>query len=282
MNTTPDTPQVEEARFAFGKNWQNFLSVVDDERLEQARISMQAMLQEDSLAGQSFLDIGCGSGLFSLVAAELGAEPVHSFDFDFDSVMCGEDLRRRHGLDKAEWTVEQGDVLDRGYVDSLDKADIVYSWGVLHHTGNLFQALENAASLVAPGGRLCVAIYNDQGRSSQRWAQIKRTYNNLPPGLQTPFVIGVMGPLEARSALRSLIRLEPGKYVRAWTDYKQSRGMSRWHDLVDWCGGYPFEVSTPDRVLDFLHERGFELIKLQTRLGGWGCNEFVFARKLEP
>lgn len=281
MDIAPETLRVDESRFAFGKNWRNFLDIVDDERLEQARLSMQAMLQKDSLAGSTFLDIGCGSGLFSLVAGQLGARPVHSFDFDFDSVKCAERLRELHSIDHDAWSIEQGDILDSDYVASLEPADIVYSWGVLHHTGNLFQALENAGGLVAPGGRLCIAIYNDQGRSSRRWTRIKKIYNSLPVKLRTPYVIAVMGPLEARAALLSLIRLQPRAYIRAWTDYKRSRGMSRWHDLVDWCGGYPFEVSTPDRILAFLQARGFELIKLQTRLGGWGCNEFVFVKKHE-
>ena len=142
----------------------------------------------------------------------------------------------------------------------------------------MFTAMGNAALAVVPGGRLFIAIYNDQGRSSRRWKRIKRTYNSLPASLRTPFVVAVMGPLELRSALRMTARLTPQAYVRSWTEYKRSRGMSRWHDLVDWCGGYPFEVATPDVVIDFFHQRGFVLTKIKTRLGGWGCNEFVFIR----
>ena len=52
--------------------------------------------------------------------------------------------------------------------------------------------------------------------------------------------------------------------------------MSRRHDLLDWVGGYPFEVATPEEVFAFCHDRGFELQELSTCGGGLGCNQFVF------
>jgi 2-polyprenyl-6-hydroxyphenyl methylase/3-demethylubiquinone-9 3-methyltransferase len=52
--------------------------------------------------------------------------------------------------------------------------------------------------------------------------------------------------------------------------------MDRWHDFLDWVGGYPFEVATPEQVFEFCAARGFELRKLATAGGSHGCNEFVF------
>jgi 2-polyprenyl-6-hydroxyphenyl methylase/3-demethylubiquinone-9 3-methyltransferase len=54
--------------------------------------------------------------------------------------------------------------------------------------------------------------------------------------------------------------------------------MSRWHDLVDWVGGYPFEVAAPEFVFDFYRERGFSLIQMKTCGGGLGCNQFVLVK----
>ena len=263
-------------RFEFGKNWSGFLSVLNDDRISQARLSLQEMLQTESLTNLSFLDVGSGSGLFSLAAAQLGARIVHSCDFDPDSVGCAQELRRRYAAHIDRWTIEHGSVLDRRYVESLGEWDVVYSWGVLHHTGDMLTAMDNVALPVAPGGHLFIAIYNDQGRASRRWRQIKRTYNALPPALRAPFVAATMAPFELRSALGATAQLNPQAYLRKWTEYKRSRGMSRWHDLVDWCGGYPYEPATPDVVVDFFGQRGFALTKIKTRLGGWGCNEFVF------
>jgi 2-polyprenyl-6-hydroxyphenyl methylase/3-demethylubiquinone-9 3-methyltransferase len=169
-------------RFEFGKNWSRFLTVLDDGRIARAEESLRQMLDVDDLSGKSFLDIGSGSGLFSLAARRLGAR-VHSFDYDPHSVACTTELRRRYFPHDEQWTVEEGSALDAEYLRSLGKFDVVYSWGVLHHTGKMWQGLENAQLPLAPGGKLFIAIYNDLGSRSVRWRWIKRTYNNLPPHL---------------------------------------------------------------------------------------------------
>lgn len=149
-------------RFKFGANWGRFLTVLDDQRIKKAKESLKEMLQVESLAGKRFLDVGSGSGLFSLTARMLGGV-VYSFDYDHQSVLCTQELKRLYFLDDNEWTVEEGSVLDRDYLSRLCQFDVVYSWGVLHHTGAMWQALENVAPLVSEGGQLFIAIYNDQG-----------------------------------------------------------------------------------------------------------------------
>jgi len=264
-------------RFEFGKNWSQFLSLLDDKRISEAEDSLKQMLEVEHLRGRSFVDIGSGSGLFSLAARRLGAR-VHSFDYDPQSVACTVELRRRYFPNDDQWTVEEASALDKGYLESLGTFDVVYSWGVLHHTGQLWQALENVHGLVAPGGKLFIALYNDTGSQSTRWKWIKRTYNALPRFLRVPYASLVIAPAELKSFIRAVVTLQPGKYFRAWSEYDKRRGMNRWRDIVDWVGGYPYEVSTPDEVFDFFTARGFRLTKLNCGRVGLGCNQFVFLR----
>jgi SAM-dependent methyltransferase len=266
-------------RFEFGSNWRRFLSVLNEERIAEAERSLLAKLGSGAVEGATFLDAGSGSGLFSLAALRLGAARVHSFDFDPESVACTAELRRRYFPGDERWTVERGDVLDPGFLDELGSFDVVYSWGVLHHTGQMWRALRNVDRLVAPGGRLFIAIYNDQGRRSRIWRHIKRGYNALPRPLRMPYLLAIALPRELLQLARSLVRLRPMDYVRAWTEYdRSSRGMSRWRDIVDWIGGYPYEFATPEEICAFYRSRGFELTALETIDGGSGCNQFVFRR----
>jgi 2-polyprenyl-6-hydroxyphenyl methylase/3-demethylubiquinone-9 3-methyltransferase len=265
-------------RFEFGENWTRFLRVLDDRRIAEAEASLCAMLGRDVLTGLTFVDVGSGSGLFSLAAARLGAARVHSFDFDPSSVNCTHELRRRFAPADTEWTVERGSALDAGYLTSLGEFDVVYSWGVLHHTGDMWTAIDNVARLVADGGLLFISIYNDQGMRSRMWRRVKRLYNELPEAARVPYVVAAMAPREALAAAIMTLGGHPIDYVRTWTEYKARRGMSRWHDLVDWVGGFPFEVAAPEAVFERLHAQGFTLERLLTCGGGLGCNQFVFAR----
>ena len=266
-------------RFEFGKNWSRFLTTLDDQRITEAERAITGMLELSDLTGKRFLDIGSGSGLSSLAARRLGAS-VHSFDYDPHSVACTTELRRRYFPQDDSWKVEEGSALDADYVRSLGEFDIVYSWGVLHHTGEMWKALENAQIPVAAGGKLLLAIYNDTGSQAARWRWIKKTYNQLPRLMKTPFAIAVSAPEEAKSLVRSVVKGRPGEYIRTWTQYKQIRGMSHWHDLIDWVGGYPYEVARPEEIFDFYRARGFTLTKLKCGAVGLGCNEFVFQRDL--
>ena len=259
-------------RFKFGQNWQRFLKTLDDTRIAEAERSLRQMLEVENLQGIRYLDIGSGSGIFSLAARRLGAQ-VHSFDYDTQSVACAAELKRRYFPDDLNWSIEEGSVLDGDYMQTLGKFEVVYSWGVLHHTGAMWQALEQAAVPVADGGKLFIAIYNDQGGASNRWRMVKRLYCK---GLvERILVTGVFFPYFFFGGLA--VDLFRGRNpMERYKNYKKTRGMSITTDWRDWLGGYPFEVAKPEEISDFYKERGYRLERLKTCAGGLGNNEFVF------
>jgi 2-polyprenyl-3-methyl-5-hydroxy-6-metoxy-1,4-benzoquinol methylase len=270
--------QVEAGeRFGFGANWTRFLALLDDRRIARAEDSLREMLERQDLRGTTFLDVGSGSGLISLAARRLGAI-VTSFDFDPQSVACTAELRRRYFPDDPQWTVREASVLDEAFMRSLGTFDVVYAWGVLHHTGAMWRAIDQAQGAVGVGGRFFIALYNDQGLRSVAWKWLKRAYCSGTAGRISATALCVPW-FVLRQALSDLAR---GRSPLAhYRNYWANRGMSVVRDWVDWLGGYPFEVSTPTATFDFLRARGFRLDRLLTTQGD-GPNEFVFTRERLP
>lgn len=262
-------------RFAFGRNWTRFIEGLTEDQIARARIALAQSLDVDPdaaapLSGRRFIDIGCGSGLTSLVARQLGAD-VLSIDFDPQAVSCAQELRRRHRPADLEagtgWRIIQGSALDEEHLAALGEFEIVCSWGVLHHTGAMWEAIDLCARRVAPGGLFFLAIYNDQGLISRAWRRIKRMYNRWPL-LRLPLLLA-FSPYYV--ALRWLVQKIRGQH--------EKRGMSLWTDLRDWLGGWPFEVARPDEVEDFMTARGFRPLSSVTVGNRQGCNEFLLRRE---
>ena len=267
--------QVRDRRFRFGDNWLDFARSLSGNQLSEAERSLRRLLERDTLAGLSFLDIGSGSGLFSLAARKLGAR-VHSFDFDEDSVLCTAALRDRYFAGDGKWTIEQGSILDSEYVRSLGAFDVVYAWGVLHHTGAMHDALAAAARLVAPGGLLAFALYH-RTLMCGLWRWEKRWYSGASPQAQQ----------RARAIYTGLLRTAffvMGRDFQSHVaNYHSVRGMDFVHDVHDWMGGYPYESILAPEVDALMRPLGFAGIyatgtPLTTGIFGSGCDEYLYRR----
>ena len=268
-------PGDDEDRFSFGENWLAFLDHLDEERIAEAERSLQALLGVERLDGKRVIDIGSGSGLFSLAARRLGAV-VHSFDYDPQSVAGTHKLKDRFFPGDSSWMVEQGSVLDASYISDLGTYDIVYSWGVLHHTGAMYDAITNAASRVREGGIFAFALYR-KTRLCGFWTAEKRWYVNASPAMQKFAQAIFVGALRLKFLIA---RQDFGAYIK---NYKSVRGMNFAHDVHDWMGGYPYESIAPSEVEALMKKLNFEYVRSTvqpygTGVFGSGCDEYVYRR----
>jgi SAM-dependent methyltransferase len=271
-----------ETHFAFGANWASYADRIDDSRIAGAVGALQRLAGGD-LRGKTFLDIGSGSGLHSLAALRLGAARVLALDVDPQSVATTRAVLERFAPGAA-WAVEPLSVFElEARTATIGRFDVVYSWGVLHHTGDLNRALRIAALLVADGGMFLVALYR-RTRLCGFWAVEKRWYSKAAPWAQrlTQRAYGAWHDL-----LSAVSRLRRGGAERTTVEPRR-RGMALTHDVHDWLGGFPYESILPDDVARILAEYAFEeraaflVAPTRGRIAGWlgsGCDEYRFVRR---
>jgi 2-polyprenyl-6-hydroxyphenyl methylase/3-demethylubiquinone-9 3-methyltransferase len=263
-----------EKRFEFGKNWKKYIErSFSQEKVEVSKRHILAFLRRKDLQGLTFLDIGCGSGLHSLAALQLGAAEVISFDYDKKSVEATTILYQYAG-DPKNWKIMQGSVLDPQFMASLPMVDIVYSWGVLHHTGDVWQAVRNAAMPVKRDGLFYIALYSadvQKDPTPEFWLDVKQRYlaaSILEKRKMEWWYVWRFQMGYKISALR--------KVLHDIIEYKKNRGMSYFTDIRDWLGGWPMEFCYDDDVKQFVtNELGMELVNIKT---GEANTEFLFKK----
>ena len=257
--------------FQFGENWAQYSELVDERRIADAIDSVRALVGD--LDGKTFLDIGSGSGLFSLAALRLGASAVLAIDLDETSVATTRKLLADEN--DGRWRAEEMSVFD---LPDLVKQrfDVVYSWGVLHHTGDMWRAVDAASRMVAEHGLLAIALY-ERTPLCGAWTIEKRIYRKLPSPAQKAIRRAYLSAWGAGMLAKGY---NPWRRLRDGNE----RGMDVARDAQDWLGGYPYESTHPDEVAAFLAERGFtrrKLVQWPVRLGGLfgsGCTEYVFVK----
>lgn len=271
----PDTKYNQKTHFEFGKNWADYSESITEQDIASAKSELQRLLDLQSLQGKSFLDIGCGSGIHSLSALQLGVESLHAVDIDPDSVATTRKVLQRN------WPGDNYEVEQQNLFNVEPAAfphfDIVYSWGVLHHTGDMWNAIDKASQLVRDDGLLAIAIYR-KTRLCGFWTWEKKLYTNSPALVKKMLVWIFI----AMKMLRDVLKLKnPMKKIRRHSEKK--RGMKWYYDAVDWLGGYPYESASPEEIEAFLSQRGFTLrqsFKTRKRMGvfGTGNAEYLFVK----
>ncbi|MBI3255631.1 MAG: class I SAM-dependent methyltransferase [Candidatus Andersenbacteria bacterium] len=253
--------------FNFGKNWLAYSThAFDSQAFQSAQASLRELIGEPGIAGKTFLDIGSGSGIFALAAQSLGAWQVKGLDISPESVRAAVGNARNLDIDEVEFV--HGSILSVPLAP-LGTYDIVYSWGVLHHTGNMWLAIERASHLVKPGGLFVIAIYNKHW-SSRLWLAVKYLYNRAPQAVQT-LMVGIFS-----------IIIFVAKFLATGSNpLKRRRGMNFYYDVIDWIGGYPYEYASKDEVVEFVGNHNFRLKRFVPAPVETGASEFVFEKASE-
>jgi 2-polyprenyl-3-methyl-5-hydroxy-6-metoxy-1,4-benzoquinol methylase len=259
-------------QFDFGQNWIEFAKqALTPEKVEQARQDFSHLFSGINLNGATFLDIGFGQGLGLISAQKAGA---YVFGSDINPkcrqalALSASVLNLSLDIPVVIGSILDADVVSRisGLVAPRTGFSIVHSWGVLHHTGNMKKAIENASSLVDDNGYLVLAIYNKHW-TSPAWRFIKWVYCFSPAWLQ--------------AALNRLFFpvIAFAKFcVTGRNPFVKNRGMDFYYDVIDWIGGYPYEYASGKELEALLAPMGFRCVKFEPAEVPTGCNEFVFVK----
>lgn len=257
--------QQEHITFSFGQNWKDFLHTVGEQEILKAIEDIKEWVGND-LTEKRVIDVGCGSGIHSLAFNLLGAKELVSFDYDLKSVQATQKMWEKANC-PSNWTVLEGSVLDKEFLGKLGKFDLVYSWGVLHHTGEMWNAIDNAINLVDKNGLFLIAIYL-KGPQYQKHLKTKRKYNKASALgkkiMVWRYILEVM-----------LYRLRTGKNPFTWNE-KKERGMNVYNDIIDWLGGLPYEVASREEIVKFFGDRNLELKKIVETQTEGGCSTYLF------
>jgi 2-polyprenyl-6-hydroxyphenyl methylase/3-demethylubiquinone-9 3-methyltransferase len=251
----------DSVRYDFGEQWDEYAQRATDDDLAASKHALSELIPAGFRPeGKTFLDIGCGSGMHSVAAAKLGFS-VTATDYYEGSVRATQRMAQRTGVQLNSF---QDDILNTKLSGTFD---VVYSWGVLHHTGNMAAAIDNAKALVVPGGIFIISIYLKTPLCGF-WKVEKRIYTLLPRFVQTGLDYAFRGFAIALKA------------VDAKAD--KERGMDWRVGVKDWLGGYPYESATPAEVTAMVGD-GFSLIGSHHTQSGHGilgtrCAEYIFKR----
>ena len=262
-------------QFDFGSNWKEFSAkALSPEKIQQARNDFQTLMAGINIRGVTLLDIGFGQGLTLLISTELGAitagceiNPISIEVLEFNK-------QKFPKIKDCSIPIITGSILDPKIISDLKKVDflhgnlydIVHSWGVLHHTGNMWEAIKITSDLVKPNGHFIISIYNRHW-TSKIWLLIKWLYNKSPQIIKK-LLVYTFFPI-----------IYVAKYiVTGKNPAKSKRGMDFYFDVIDWVGGYPYEYATKDEIAKYVENLGFKCLRCISATVPTGCNQFVFEK----
>jgi SAM-dependent methyltransferase len=260
----------DKITFSFGENWKDYLSTIDERVAQVASKDIEEWIGTPQIEGRRVVDVGSGSGVSSLCFYNASPAELISFDYDEHSVEATKSLRDRV-CDGGMWKIMRGSILDKAFVDPLGIFDVVYSWGVLHHTGSIWAAIENTQKLCRVGGLVLISIYQ-AGDMYQRHLALKKDFNRRSSDEKQKMI--------ERHALERYPGLTVSDAVNRMRSNVVRRGMNEYNDWIDWLGGLPYEVAYPSEIISRFLAQGFLPIRVVEE-GQQGCNVYLFRNEHE-
>jgi ubiquinone/menaquinone biosynthesis C-methylase UbiE len=162
----------------YGKLWDKYET---DEYIKEAYRIIESRFKNNEfdlsvLKGKTILDMGCGSGRYTIALTKTGAEKVYGIDLGKESIRKAALIAEKSGIRNIEFDV--GSVLDLPYEDNL--FDFIYSNGVLHHTENLEQGINELYRTLKPGGESFLYLYADGGIFWYSRKKMPRVMKKIP------------------------------------------------------------------------------------------------------
>jgi 2-polyprenyl-6-hydroxyphenyl methylase/3-demethylubiquinone-9 3-methyltransferase len=223
-------------------------------------------LWPEGVKGKNVLDGGSGSGMVSVGFALLGAN-VTGVDITPQCVENGKRNAERFGVQCRFFCKDLTD-LDLGN----ERFDIVYSWGVIHHSEDARKSFSNLAKHLKPGGEMVLAVYLKTYLSGF-WNFSRVFYQKAPKWFQSIFRESGSCFLNGVDFIKKLI-FGKSRYMLRGTNNKEL--------INDWFGVPHRTFHSYDEVFQWFRENGlnYKLVNPATGRFKSTSNFVVRGRKI--
>jgi SAM-dependent methyltransferase len=136
----------------------------------------ELQMTREQIRGKRVLDAGCGQGRWSYGFIKLGAT-VRGIDTSVSAIKYANEHLKRTTPPARFCVLNVLDERQLSKVFNNAEFDIIWCWGVLHHTGDPEKGFDNLVKLLKPGGTIHLYLYGKKSFVNKFW---RRVFNVMP------------------------------------------------------------------------------------------------------